>query len=209
MAMEQRTVNLEIRNSNLEERKISGYAAVFGEEFTQLKTRYGETFFEKISTGAFTKTLADESRKKFMLVNHDWNKVVGRSGVNLILTEDEKGLRFDLDVPATTEGNDLLENVRLGLIDGCSFGFNIVKQTTRWDDDWNFYRDITEVDLFEVTATPLPAYTDTEISARSELSIKDLRAEAEQKPQATNEEPKVNTNKRSADVMLAFFNAFN
>lgn len=209
MAMEQRTVNLEIRNSNLEERKISGYAAVFGEEFTQLKTRYGETFFEKISTGAFTKTLSDESRKKFMLVNHDWNKVVGRSGVNLTLTEDEKGLRFDLDVPATTEGNDLLENVRLGLIDGCSFGFNIINQVTRWDDDWNFYRDITEVDLFEVTATPLPAYTDTEISARSELSIKDLRAEAEQKPESTNEEPKVNTNKRSSDIMLAFFNAFN
>lgn len=208
MAMEQRTVNLEIRNSNIEERKISGYAAVFSEEFTQLRTRYGEIFFEKISTGAFTKTLADESRKKFMLVNHDWNKVVGRSGVNLTLTEDEKGLRFDLDVPVTTEGNDLLENVRLGLIDGCSFGFNIVNQVTRWDDDWNFYRDITEVDLFEVTATPLPAYADTEISARSELSIKDLRAEVDKTTPAIENE-KVNTNKRSADIMLAFFNAFN
>ncbi|WP_245398122.1 HK97 family phage prohead protease, partial [Clostridioides difficile] len=80
-----------------------------------------------------------------MLINHDWNKVIGRTNSNLILEEDERGLRFELDIPATTDGNDLLENVRLGLIKGCSFGFNIVNSKTRFDDDWTYYRDITEV----------------------------------------------------------------
>ncbi|MBS6601746.1 MAG: HK97 family phage prohead protease [Clostridium sp.] len=198
--MEQRTVNLEIRNSNIEERKIEGYAAVFNEEYTKLKDRWGEVFYEKISPGAFKKTLKDNTRDKFMLINHDWNKVVGRTNSNLILDEDSKGLRFELTVPNTSEGNDLLENVKTGLIQGCSFGFNIVDQKTRWDDDWTFYREITEVDLFEVTATPIPAYADTEIAARSDLSLRDIRPE----------EPKENINfKRNVDFISAFFSAFN
>ena len=145
MEMEKRAVSLEIRDSNLESRKISGYAAIFNDDYTKLQDRWGDTFYEKISRGAFLKTLADNTRDKFMLINHDWNKVIGRTNSNLILEEDERGLRFELDIPATTDGNDLLENVRLGLIKGCSFGFNIVNSKTRFDDDWTYYRDITEV----------------------------------------------------------------
>ena len=43
-------------------------------------------------------------RDVFMLINHDWNKVVGRTGSNLVLEEDENGLRFELDIPNTTDG---------------------------------------------------------------------------------------------------------
>lgn len=206
--MEQRTVTMELRDSNLEERKIIGYAAVFGDSYTLLRDRWGEKFYEKVSRGAFLKTLADTTRDKFMLLNHDWNKVLGRTGSNLILTEDEKGLRFELTVPNTTEGNDLLENVRLGLIKGCSFGFNILKEDTRWDDEWTFYRDITEVELFEVTATPLPAYENTEIStARSELNIKDLRDMAKPQEQPNNEPEKPDM-KRNANLVLNFLSGF-
>lgn len=224
--MEKRTAKLEVRSVNSEERKLEGYAAVFSEEYTELNDRWGDKFFEKITRGAFTKTLNNSERDKFMLVNHNWNKVVGRSGENLILSEDEIGLRFELTVPNTTEGNDLLENVRLGLIKGCSFGFNIIKQITRWDDNWNFYREITEVELFEISATPIPAYADTEISARSEseLSIKELKEErkkllmidaSENSGEENRNTADNNENKekefleRNANYMLAFFNAFN
>lgn len=213
--MEQRTVNLEFRNANLEERKLEGYAAVFSDDYTKLSDRWGDAFYEKISPGAFLKTLADKTRDKFMLINHDWNKVVGRTNSNLSLEEDGQGLRFELSVPNTSDGNDLLENVRLGLIRGCSFGFNILNQKTRWDDDWNFYRDITEVDLFEVTATPLPAYGDTEINCRSELSdisIKEMRDKVMndlgEEPEVREEENKIKE-KRNAEIISAFFNAFN
>lgn len=206
--MEQRTVNLELRDSNFEERIITGYAAIFNDEYTLLRDRWGEKFYEKVSKGAFLRTLADNTRDKFMLVNHDWNKVIGRTGSNLKLEEDEKGLRFELTVPNTTEGNNLLENVRLGLIKGCSFGFSIIKEKTRWDDDWNFYRDITEVDLFEVTATPIPAYADTEISARSELNINVLRKEVQPKLKENNEPEKADM-KRNAKLVFNFLSAFN
>lgn len=204
--METRTVSLEIRSSDLENRKIEGYAAVFSEDYTHLYDRWGDKFYERIARGAFTKTLRDKLDNIFMLVNHDWNKVVGRRGSNLVLEEDEHGLRFELTVPNTTDGNDLLENVRSGLIQGCSFGFNITDSDGRWDDSYTeFYRTITEVDLFEITATPIPAYTNTEISARSKLSIRDI------KPSDDKEEVqpiKKNNNERSAMLMSAFFNAF-
>ncbi|MFR9295977.1 MAG: HK97 family phage prohead protease, partial [Turicibacter sanguinis] len=172
------------------------------EEYTQLRDRWGDVFYERVRPGAFKKSLAE--RAVCMLVNHDWSKIVGRTGSNLILEEDDKGLRFELDIPNTTVGNDLLENVRNGLIQGCSFGFNIKNQTTRWDDNGAFYRDIDEVELFEVTATPIPAYVDTEISARSQLSIRDIKPIG---PKA-NQEEKENKYERSAMLMSAFFNAF-
>lgn len=213
--MEKRSLNLEIRETNVEERKIEGYASVFSDTYTEIKNRWGEKFFEKVSQGAFKKTLKKRDKDIFMLINHDWNKVVGRNNSNLKLEEDEKGLRFELTIPNTTDGNDLLENVRNGLIQGCSFGFKITEQETRWDDNWNFYRDIKEVELFEITATPLPAYKDTEINARSELSIKDLREEAQR---ASNQEvdnehrndPEAKQlNKRNANLMYKLLNAFN
>ncbi|MGG5463493.1 HK97 family phage prohead protease [Clostridium sp. B9] len=211
--MEQRTVSLEFRSTNLETRQIEGYAAIFSDEYTKLRDRWGDSFFEKVSRGAFLKTLADKSRDKFMLINHDWNKVVGRTNSNLQLEEDDKGLRFTLEIPNTSDGNDLLENVRLGLIKGCSFGFNIINQKTRWDDEWNFYRDITEVDLFEVTATPIPAYSDTEINCRSEqlsnISIKEMREKAKGEDDLIQKDDKKNNNElRSAEIFSAFLNGF-
>ncbi len=201
--IEQRTINLEFRSIDIEKRKLIGYAATFKEEYTKLTDRWGEVFYERVRPGAFKKSLSE--RDVFMLINHDWNKVVGRTGSNLTLEEDEKGLRFELDVPVTTDGNDLLENVRNGLIQGCSFGFNIKNQTTRWDDNWTFYRDIDEVELFEVTATPIPAYADTEISARSQLSIRDIKPAVQSREEQGEKE---NHHERSAMLMSAFFNAF-
>lgn len=208
--MEKRTVNLEIRSTNVEERKLEGYAAVFNENYTLLRDRWGEKFYERVMPGAFKDTIKERADDIFMLINHDWNKVVGRSNSNLTLEEDEKGLRFELTIPNTTDGNDLLENVKNGLIRGCSFGFNIKDEETRWDEKWNFYRDITKVELFEITATPIPAYADTEIAARSDLSLKDIKPD-EARGKELEVDPKVQKNKinkRSVDIMSAFFNAF-
>ena len=208
--MEKRTVNLEIRSTNVEERKLEGYAAVFNENYTLLRDRDGKEFYERVMPGAFKDTIKERTDDICMLINHDWNKVVGRSNSNLTLEEDEKGLRFELTIPNTTDGNDLLENVKIGLIRGCSFGFNIKDEETRWDEKRNFYRDITKVELFEITATPIPAYADTEISARSDLSLKDIKS-YEARGKELEVDPKVQKNKinkRSVDIMSAFFNAF-
>ena len=89
--MEKRTVNLEIRSSNIEERKLEGYASVFSENYTLIRDRWGEKYYERIMKGAFKDTLINKVDSIFMLINHDWNKVVGRRSFNLTLEEDEKG----------------------------------------------------------------------------------------------------------------------
>lgn len=204
--MEKRSLNLEIRSVDVESRKIVGYASVFSEDYVELCDRWGEKFYERVSPGAFTNTLRDKQDDIFMLINHNWNKVVGRRGANLTIEEDSHGLRFELESPNTTDGNDLLENVRLGLIPGCSFGFNITKQRTKWDESYtNFYRDIQEVELFEISATPIPVYGDTEINARSQLSIRDLRPEAPSEHETEEQQ----FNERNANLLSVFFNAFN
>ncbi|MGL5507212.1 MAG: HK97 family phage prohead protease [Paraclostridium sp.] len=210
--IEQRNVNIEFRNEVNEERIIEGYASIFGDTYTLLRDRWGEKFYERIMPGAFNASLKDESREEFFLVNHDWNRAIGRTGANLELNEDEKGLRFKLKVPNTTEGNDLLENVRMGIIRGCSFGFIIEDEEVRWDDDWTFYRDVKKVNLLEVTATTHPAYADTEISeGRSSLNIKELR-EKEQQPIEPTEpiEPEENKNDKqeSRDMLLSLISCF-
>ena len=189
--VEKRTLSLEIRNSDIENRKLIGYAVVFKSEYTEVRDCFGDIFYERVHKGAFKKSLSE--RDVFMLINHDWNKVVGRTGSNLFIQEDQNGLRFELTVPNTTDGNDLLENVKQGIIKGCSFGFNVVNQTIDVDDNGTLYRDINEVELFEITATPMPVYKDTEISARSELSVKDIRS---------------SNHKRNAMLMNAFYKAF-
>ena len=79
-------------------------------------------------------------------------------------------------------------------------------QRTKWDESYtNFYRDITEVDLFEVTATPMPAYADTTISARSELSIRDLREEAKPKDPEERNDNNNDVLTRNANLLASFF----
>ena len=112
MEMEKRTVNLDLTKTDIENRKIEGYAAVFDANYTQMYDAYGDIYYERVRPGAFKESL--EKANVCMLVNHDWSRIVGRMGSNLKLEEDEAGLRFELDVLNTTEGNDLLENVRLG-----------------------------------------------------------------------------------------------
>jgi len=144
--------------------KIEGRAVVY-DEFTKLQDWWGETFFERISKDALKDTLGD-GHDIFALRHHDWKLVIGRTGANLTLVNGAEGLDFDLIPNNSTAGRDMLEDVRSGLIRGCSIGFRIKEQ--EWEvreDVW--FRTITKLELFEVTLTPIPAYTSTTAEVRS------------------------------------------
>ena len=57
--------------------------------------------------------------------------------------------------------------VERGDVTGCSFGFRILRQEERWDDDGTYRTRIQEVELYEVSPCVFPAYAGTDISARS------------------------------------------
>lgn len=151
------------RNQENNSNTLSGYAVVFEED-----TTIGNQFTERVKRGAFDGV---DMSKTFALFNHDWDKPLGKVGKNLTLSQDERGLKFNLEMPNTSYANDLLENVRSGIVEGCSFGFTIEEDSWTRSESGLPNRAIERVgELFEITLTHIPAYPTTEVAMRSMLA---------------------------------------
>ena len=138
-------------------RTLSGYAATFNDP-----TAIGG-FTERIAPGAFTRSLAS-GRDVLALLDHRADVLLGRTrSGSLKLSEDAKGLRFELKVPDTAAGRDVIALAERGDLGGMSFGF--VATDEAWDGDT---RELRSVELHEVSIVQSwPAYQATEINLRS------------------------------------------
>jgi len=144
-----------------EKKTLRGYAAVFDK---LSKPLYG--FREKVKRGAFKESVKGGNIRA--LWNHNTDMVLGSTKNNTLrLEEDDKGLRFELDLPDTQYGRDAAVSVSRGDVDGMSFAFNVRKQ--EWDetDLANVVRTLVDVELHEVSPTAFPAYPQTKVVARS------------------------------------------
>jgi HK97 family phage prohead protease len=145
---------------------IEGYAAMFNEQYDN------GWFIETIKPGAFTRALKEKQDVR-ALMNHDPNLVLGRTASGtLSMREDKTGLYFDCDLPDTQTGRDLHTLIQRGDIDGCSFGFRVMKQSWREEKDAKSgkvvqYREIEDLDLYDVGPVTFPAYPQTSVDARS------------------------------------------
>ena len=158
-------IRCELRSEN-GGRHISGKAISFDTQSNDIG------FIEILHRGCISQELIDSSNIVF-LYNHDYNQVIARANkgkgtLNIDLRDD--GVYFDLEVPNTTMGNDLLENIRLGNITQCSFGFNYANEEGAYKDEkigdvW--YRNVYKIgELFDLSAVTYPAYDDTYVNAR-------------------------------------------
>ena len=166
MALEFRGLG-ELRDASAGGRpRLSGYAA----KFNVLSRPLGFTRFrEKIDPHAFDETLASRPDVRFTF-NHNPNHVMGRTAAGTLgLHTDRVGLAFDLDVPNTTRGRDLVASVKRGDISDCSFSFRTLDDDWTKDQDGNAIRTLKKVSLHDgdVAAVAYPAYPDTEIGARA------------------------------------------
>ena len=151
--------NLKTRDAiNDQPAVISGYAAVFNS-----KTNIGDYFEEVISPGAFSRAIVSNSDIR-ALFNHNWDNVLGRTkNGTLRLSEDDRGLRFEVELPNTSIARDLAESMARGDINQCSFGFFATEET--WDYSVEpALRTIHEVELYEISVVSIPAYEDTEVA---------------------------------------------
>lgn len=141
--------------------RLEGYAALFNSMSADLGG-----FTEVIRPGAFTRALADKP-DVLALFDHDTRHVLGRTGAGTLhLEEDNKGLRFAIDVAATSTGKDLLVSVGRGDIRGASFAF--VAKEDRWTQgNAGMIRELLDVDLLDVTVTANPAYPETTVARRA------------------------------------------
>lgn len=151
----ERRASIELRAKG---RRLEGYAAVFGTD-----TRIAD-FTEVILPGAFSETLK-RGQDILALADHDARAVLARTrSGTLRLSEDSRGLHFDLDVPNTSFGRDILELAERGDVGGASFAFTVGKDGERWQDD---RRELRSVHLHEISiVSAWPAYDGTVVQAR-------------------------------------------
>lgn len=145
---------------------IRGYAAVFDIETMIGGNDWG--FREKIAKGAFTKALTRSDVRA--LFNHEDGHVLGRMKAGTLrLSEDDKGLKVEIDPPDTQDARDLIIKMQRGDIDQMSFAFTMEGGRQTWDDTGDSpLRIIDEVgELLDVSVVTYPAYPETEAAARS------------------------------------------
>lgn len=121
---------------------------------------------ESIAPGAFTESIHGDVRA---LYNHNQDIVLGRTSAGTLRLEDrELGLWGSIKInPKDTQAMDAYERIVRGDVSGCSFGFNIEKESTEIRDDGSVHWTIEKVNpLFEISAVTFPAYEKTSISAR-------------------------------------------
>jgi len=176
--------DIELRVTDGDAPKITGYAAKFGKWSQDLGG-----FTEKIREGAFDEAIGNSDVRA--LKNHDPNLLLGRTASETLrLSTNSVGLRFEIDVPDTTTGADTVTEIRRGDLSGCSFTFTTAEDDWKYLDDGSVQRTIIKIgELFDVGPVTYPAYPDTTVAARSLDAFRqrleadtedDLRAEESQ-----------------------------
>lgn len=97
------------------------------------------------------------------LVSHDPLRVLGRvSAGTLKLTKDARGLHAEIDLPATSYADDLVEARRRGDAPGWSFAFRTRRDAWVLEGDLPV-RTVLDAEIIEVSAGVVwPAYPQTE-----------------------------------------------
>jgi HK97 family phage prohead protease len=172
-----------------ETRSIAGHAATFNQE-----TVIAGLFREVIRPGAFKRALA-EGQDVVAWYQHGKGAPLplGRTTATpptLRLAEDERGLRFEIDPPATQSADELREAIKRGDVTGMSFAFDVrMHEDENWDDSEVGsgklpLRELLNVDLFDVSPVVFPAYQGTSVHARSAEEVLEAH-----KPVAVPETP--------------------
>lgn len=171
-APEQRTIDVDVESLDTRGRTVTGYAAVYG----ALSDDLGG-FRERIAPGAFSDVLTADVRA---LLNHDPNEVLGRTkSGTLRLSDEQRGLRFELDLPDSPLGENVRSAVKRGDLDGASFRFIVGEES--WQDE---IRTVTKVaELHDVTLATYPAYPAASIELRTKGKTMDEAVTLEREPE--------------------------
>lgn len=154
----ERRMGIELRASG---RKLEGYAAVFNTE-----ARIAD-FTEIIMPGAFRRSL-NSGRDIVALVDHDPTRLLARTRTGTLkLSEDSRGLAFEIQVPDTQAGRDVLVLGDRKDLGGMSFGFTVEKDGERWQGNRRELRALTLHEISVVSAWP--AYDGTIVQARCKV----------------------------------------
>lgn len=163
MNRETRQLQLNYR-SDVESRKIEGMAIVFNALSQDLNG-----FREQILPEAIEGVI--EQSDIFFLYNHTSERgFLARSkyGVGSLHTEvREDGVYFSFDAPHTSLGDEVLEHLKRGDLNQCSFAFSVEKDEWEKQTDGTYIRTIKKFNrLYDMSLVDTPAYSQTSACAR-------------------------------------------
>ncbi len=161
-----RATDIQLRMSEESNKLIlEGYAAKFDTPTVLYKIN-GVEYKEIIDKGAFDNCDMKDCCLKY---NHEASvPLLARTrGGSLKLSIDEVGLKFHAELVDTQVSRDVYALVQAGVLDKCSFAFTISEDGDYFDKE-TLTRHLTKLDkLFDVAIVDIPAYEDTNVSARS------------------------------------------
>lgn len=177
--IEQRTLSAatfkirEAQEGESESRIIEGYAIRFNEKSQVLCDWWDGYFREVINPAACTKEFLDRQDIKLTMY-HNREKVLARSnkGVGTLHYEvREDGVFMWAEMPRTQFGDECLELVKRGDLQGMSFAFrdgqNAGSITWTEDEDGIPLRTVNEMEgIYDMTIAADPAYPTTSVEAR-------------------------------------------
>ncbi|MCZ4248023.1 HK97 family phage prohead protease [Bacillus velezensis] len=180
------TTKIEMRAAGDEGKEKRDYIEGYALKFEKWSERLGGWFKEIISRNALDST---DFSNVVALFNHrqDYplarNTVSGETG-RLELEVDAIGLKFRFIPTETTYAKDLMENIRSGVINQCSFVFSLDysqgdPDEWRHNDEEDIYeRRINNIErIFDISLVTTPAYSDTEavLGERSLEKVEQLK----------------------------------
>lgn len=155
--------NVQVTGEAEEKRTVEGYALLFDTPSD------GLSFEEVIERGALDGVI--QQSDVFCLLNHDQRRgILARSKKgqgSLMLSVDEKGLKYRFEAPKTQLGDELLENLRRGEIAESSFCFDVEKDTWEKKKDGTWKRTVQKIGmLYDVSPVYNAAYSKTSVYTR-------------------------------------------
>jgi HK97 family phage prohead protease len=161
---------LEVRQADNGAPLITGYAVVFGAWSRTLYDLTGKPFIERFDAGAFDGWLRSNP-ELVALWNHNADyPLARRSRGTLRIAKDATGLRFELDPPANTWGQDALVAIQRGDVHGMSFLFEQSRDAWgRPGADGLAQRTVLESVLHEISPVTFPAYPATAVQVRASV----------------------------------------
>lgn len=159
---------VQVTGEDEERRTVEGYALLFG------VASDGLSFEEVIERGALDGVVGKSD--VFALMNHSQSRgILARSNNgqgSLMLTVDEKGLKYRFEAPKSALGDELLENIRRGEICESSFCFDVEKDTWEKKSDGTWKRTVSKIgNLYDVSPVYNAAYSKTSVYMRGKDQV--------------------------------------
>lgn len=171
--MERRTTPTgEIRVENRADgsKTLTGYGAIFfREDDPGSEYALASDLRERILPSAFNRALR-ENQDVRGLYNHNPDHLLARTAAGTMrLSVDNRGLKYEIDLPDTQTGRDVAASVARGDLTGSSFSFRINgKDGQRFEKAKGFdVRHIVDCDLYDCGPVTYPAYSSTTTAMRS------------------------------------------